>query len=253
MISKNLYSFIKKLARESGDIIRSYFRQGVEIELKKDHSPVTVADKRAEEHMRKLIMKIYPDHGILGEEFGWMNENAEFQWVLDPIDGTKSFICGVPLFGTLIALLRKGQPVLGALNLPILKELLIGDNNQTRLNGKPVVCRQRYTLEEAVLLTTDHTAFIKYENEKRFDDLVNEVGMYRTWGDCYGYYLLASGYADIMIDPIMYPWDILALIPIIRGAGGIITDHKGNDPVTGNSIIAASRTLHSTVVHYLNS
>jgi histidinol phosphatase-like enzyme (inositol monophosphatase family) len=253
MNSKNLYSFIRKLALESGKIIRSYFRQEMTVELKKDLSPVTVADKKAEERMREMITRTYPEHGILGEEMGSIRENAEYLWVLDPIDGTRTFISGVPLFGTLIALLRQGKPVLGALNLPVLNELLIGDNNQTRLNGKPVACRILHSIADALLLTTDPAAFHNSGKAERFGELVNEAGMYRTWGDCYGYYLVASGYADIMIDPVMAPWDIMALIPIIRGAGGIITDMEGKDPLKGESIVAGSRSLHATVIQYLNS
>ena len=202
--------------------------------------------------MRTSITKEFPDHGILGEEFGEINPEAEYKWVLDPIDGTKSFICGTPLFGTLISLLQSSNPVLGAINLPVLDELLIGDNRKTTLNDLPVHVRKCENISEAVLLTTDTKSIGKYFSQKRFDDLVSKIKMMRTWGDCYGYYLVATGYADIMIDPVMSDWDKMALIPVIKGAGGTITDYKGKDPVTGSGIAATSGSIHSEVMTLLN-
>ncbi|MBI5731012.1 MAG: histidinol-phosphatase, partial [Ignavibacteriales bacterium] len=219
---------------------------------KPDQSPVTIADKKAEEFMREAIMKKFPNHGILGEEFGEHNPNAGYKWVLDPIDGTKSFICGTVTFGTLIALTKNGKPILGVINQPILNEFLIGDNYKTELNGKRVNVRECNNLSDAVLLTTDQLNIEKYQNIKNFDNLVHKVKLYRQWGDCYGYYLVATGYADIMIDPIMNPWDLMALIPIIRGAGGTITDYYGNDPLNGNSIVATGGKIHDEVIELLN-
>lgn len=244
--------FIYYLANISANIIRPYFRTGMNIEHKEDKSPVTVADKNAEEAMRKVIIEEYPEHGIVGEEFGSYKENAEYKWVLDPIDGTKSFICGVLGFGTLIALLKNDEPILGAINQPILNEFLIGDNNTTFINNKPASVRNCNDISEAVLLTTDHINIEKYHNLEKFEKLIRKVRLYRSWGDCYGYYLLATGFADVMIDPIMSFWDTMALIPIIKGAGGIITDYKGDDPANGSSIIAASPGIHSQVLKWLN-
>ncbi len=244
--------FCQILAIESGRIIRSYFRSELSIETKADATPVTIADKKAEEKMREMIMKAYPGHGIIGEEFGDHNPDAEYQWVLDPIDGTKSFICGAVTFGTLIALMKKGEPLLGVFVQPVLNEFLIGDNEITLLNGQPVTVRPCNKLNDAVLLTTDHVNIAKYQNKDKFDKLIAQSKLYRNWGDCYGYYLLATGYADIMIDPIMSLWDLMALIPIIKGAGGVITDYHGNNPVHGNSIIAASAGIHNEVIKVLN-
>ena len=245
-------SFCRKLTKASAEIIRQYFRTNVTIESKDDNSPVTIADKKAEEVMRELILKHYPDHGIIGEEFGRSNEDAEYTWVLDPIDGTKSFICGAYSFGTLIALLKNGNPIIGVYNHPIFNDFLIGDNFETRINGEKTLVRNCNELSKAVLLTTDHLNVEKYQSAEKFNRLINKVKLYRNWGDCYGYYLLATGYADIMIDPVMSPWDSLPLIPIIKGAGGIITDYKGNNPVEGNSIIAASKGIHTEVISILN-
>ncbi len=244
--------FSKWLADESGKIIKHYWRTGINVENKPDQSPVTIADKKAEEVMREMIMKKFPNHGILGEEFGEHNPNAGYKWVLDPIDGTKSFICGTVTFGTLIALLKNGEPILGVINQPILNEFLIGDNHTAELNGKKVHVRECNNLSDAVLLTTDQLNIEKFRNIKNFDNLVHKVKLYRQWGDCYGYYLVATGYADIMIDPIMNVWDLMALIPIIRGAGGTITDYYGNDPLKGNSIVATGGKIHNEVIELLN-
>ena len=244
--------FIYYLANLSANIIKPYFRTEVSIEHKEDNSPVTVADKNAEEAMRRAITEEYPEHGIIGEEFGSYKEDAEYKWVLDPIDGTKSFICGTLSFGTLIALLKNDEPVLGVINQPILNEFLIGDNKTTLINNDPASVKNCNDISEAVLLTTDHINIGEYQDREKFERLIRKVRLYRSWGDCYGYYLLATGFADVMIDPIMSFWDTMALIPIIKGAGGIITDYKGDDPVNGNSIIAASPGVHSQVIKCLN-
>jgi histidinol phosphatase-like enzyme (inositol monophosphatase family) len=244
--------FSKVLAQASADVIKKYFRSGVSVESKADNSPVTIADKQAEEVMRELIMKEFPDDGIFGEEFGETNKDAEYTWILDPIDGTKSFICGAYSFGTLIGLLKNGEPILGVYNHPILNDYLIGDNHITELNGTITKIRECNNLSDAVLLTTDHLNIEKYQNIENFNILIKKVKLYRNWGDCYGYYLLSTGYADIIIDPIMSPWDLLPLIPIINGAGGIITDYHGNDPVKGKSAVASSKQIHSEIILILN-
>jgi histidinol phosphatase-like enzyme (inositol monophosphatase family) len=244
--------FCKILSEASADVIKEYFRTGVSVESKTDNSPVTIADKKAEEVMRELITKHFPEHGIVGEEFGETNRNSEYTWILDPIDGTKSFICGAYSFGTLIGLLKNGEPILGVYNHPILNDFLIGDNSLTEINGVKTMVRDCGDLSNAVLLTTDHLNIERFQDKDKFNHLLTKVKLYRNWGDCYGYYLLTTGYADIMIDPIMSSWDLLPLIPIIRGAGGIITDYQGNDPSKGKSAIAASPKIHSSVISTLN-
>lgn len=245
--------FARHLADISGKIIRGYFRQKLSVDSKADASPVTIADKKSEEAMRAEIMKHFPRHGIIGEEFGNHKENAEYKWILDPIDGTKSFICGTVTFGTLIALTKNDKPVLGVINQPVLNEFLIGDNKTSELNGEFVNVRECSNLSDAVLLTTDHLHVKEYRNIENFNNLTEHVKLYRNWGDCYGYYLIATGFADIMIDPIMNLWDLMALIPVIKGAGGIITDYYGGDPVKGNSIIASAPGIHNEVISVLNS
>lgn len=245
--------FTKHLAEVSGSVIASYFRSNIQIDSKSDNSPVTIADKSAEELMRNEIMTEFPDHGIIGEEFGTYNDSAEYKWILDPIDGTKSFICGAVTFGTLIALVKNDKPILGVINQPILNEFLIGDNLSSELNGQTAHVRNCVSLKEAVLLTTDHLHIKQYQNINKFDNLTGKVKLYRNWGDCYGYYLVATGFADIMIDPIMNLWDKMALIPIIKGAGGTISDYQGGNPLSGTSIIATGGSIHNEVVSILNS
>jgi len=248
---QDLTPFLRLLSNESANIIKRYFRTSVSVESKPDFSPVTIADKLAEEKMREIIAKEFPSHGIIGEEFGNNNPDAEYVWVLDPIDGTKSFISGALSFGTLIALLKNGKPIIGVINHPILGEFLTGDNTSTFLNGNKVQIRKCESISEATLLTTDHLNIHKYQNKNGFENIISKVKLYRNWGDCYGYYLLATGFADIMIDPIMSVWDSMAVIPIINGAGGMITDYEGNDPVIGNSIVASNKGIHSEVIKHL--
>lgn len=236
-------------------ILQYYGKAGrsKETQLKSDNTPVTLADRQAESLLRDELAKSFPDHGVIGEEFGETNGGADFRWVLDPIDGTKSFIAGAPLFGTLMALLHMEEPVLGAIFLPVTNELLIGDNRETRLNGAPVSMAQEIPLEEALVVTTDERDFEKYKPRGGYDRLVAKARLARTWGDCFGYYLVATGGAHVMIDPMMSIWDKAALAPVIRGAGGAISDFYGNDAMSGDSIVASVASLHPQVIELLNT
>jgi len=246
-------AFLLELAAQSGDFLRPWFgRPDLAVEVKADQSPVTAADRGAEQLLRGLIGRKFPGHGIIGEELGSENPGAEFVWVLDPIDGTKSFIGGVPLWGTLIALVHQGVPVLGCIHQPILHQLMVGDAATTTLNGRAVRMRPMARLADATLLTSDLCNLAKFQDGPASDRLIAQAKLFRTWGDCYGYLLLAGGWADVMLDPIMNPWDIQALVPIIRGAGGVISDWRGGDPVHANSIVAAAPALHAQVLAALN-
>lgn len=242
--------FTVELARASGDFLRPLFgRRDLAVEAKADLSPVTAADRGAEELLRRLIQARFPEHGILGEEFGPERTDAEFVWVLDPVDGTKSFITGVPLWGTLIALLHHGQPVLGCIHQPTLNQLVIGDGRTTTLNGVPVRCRPTRELGEATLLTCDWLTPAQYQDATAFERLCKSVRLCRTWGDAYGYLLLATGWADVVVDPVMNPWDIAALVPVIRGAGGTISDWSGGAPYpAGATVAAATPELHAATL-----
>lgn len=245
--------FARRLADLSAEVIRPYFRSDFRVDLKADLSPVTIADMKAEETMRAAIMAAYPDHGILGEEFGHHRPEATYQWVLDPIDGTKSFISGSYLFGTLIALTKHGRPLLGVINHPIFGDYLIGDGQGAWLNGRPVRVRSCPRVEDAVMLNTSHWNVENYHDGAAFERLTRRVNRYQNWGDCHGYYLVATGGADIMTDPIMNPWDLMALIPIVEGAGGRITDWQGRDPISGRGAVATGGGIHDEVIRLLNS
>jgi histidinol phosphatase-like enzyme (inositol monophosphatase family) len=247
-------TFLTELAQASGEFIRPYFgNPALAVETKSDATPVTVADRGAEELLRRLIGKKFPAHGIIGEELGSERADAEFVWVLDPIDGTKSFITGVPLWGTLIALLHQGQPVLGCIHQPILGQLMLGDGTTNTLNGRTVRTRATIRIEEATLLTSDPLN-LRMRMGKDTNTFISGAKLVRTWGDCYGYLLVAAGLADVMIDPIMNPWDIAALVPVIRGAGGVITDWKGGAAYPADSTVAAATPeLHAAVLAGLNT
>lgn len=254
MISETLLPFVQTLADKSAAIITPYFANNhLEVEMKADDTPVTHADRNAETVMRELIHKAYPTHGIIGEEYGEENPGAEFVWVIDPIDGTKSFASGCPLFGTLIGLLHEGRPIIGAINQPILKQFCYGDGSTTTCNGKKVNFRSTSHLADVTLLTTDVKNIFLHQSGPNFDKLAERVKLFRTWGDCYGYLLLATGWADVMIDPIMNPWDFLPIIPIITGANGAISAWDGTDALQGNSIVAANKLIHSRVIEILNA
>ncbi len=252
---EELKAFTKELAQASGELIMRYWNaDSYEIERKADTTPVTEADHEAERLMRAMIKERYPEHGIIAEEFGNENEDADFVWVLDPIDGTKSFVGHVPLFGTLIGMLYKNEPAIGCIHQPVLGELVIGDNKTTTLNDKPVKIRPCDELKEALLLTTDPIYFTPERELHGLAALSQKVYLNRAWGDCYGYLLVASGKADLMLDPEMAPWDILPVIPVIRGAGGIITDWQGNPATVGTtSALAAPAEIHAAALEILKS
>ena len=247
-----LLAFTRLLANASAGVIRTYYRTPFHVDLKTDESPVTIADRQAEEVMRDLIMRRYPDHGILGEEHGAYQPDAPYQWVLDPIDGTKAFVSGTYLFGTLIALLKGGRPAIGCINQPIMGDFLAGTGEATWLNDRPVQVAPVTQITEAIMLTTDHWQVFQRQNGPAFEALTRRAKRYNNWGDCHGYYLVATGGAHIMGDPIMNPWDLMALIPIIEGAGGVITDWQGNDPVTSDSAVATCGPIHGAVIQALN-
>ncbi|KAL6517326.1 Bifunctional phosphatase IMPL2, chloroplastic [Orobanche minor] len=240
-----------KLADAAGDVIRQYFRKSFDILDKEDSSPVTIADRVAEESMVKIIQEHFPSHAIVnmiegtwrvydlyaclyknvyGEENGWMckEDFADFVWVLDPIDGTKSFITGKPLFGTLIALLHKGKPILGIIDQPILRERWIGIiGRRTALNGQEIAVRSCSQISKAYLYTTSPHLF-SGGAKVAFARVRSKVKVPLYGCDCYAYALLASGYVDLVIESGLKPYDFLSLIPVIEGAGGVITDWKGH-------------------------
>ena len=215
------------LADAAGAVIRPYFRQPLVVDDKPDLSPVTIADRAAEAAMRHLIAERFPAHGIIGEEFGREREEAEFTWVLDPIDGTKSFISGVPLFGTLIALAHRGRPILGIIDQPISRERWIGaSGHPTTLNGAPIRCRPCPSLAAATIFATSPDMF-KGEDGAAFARLGTAAKLVRYGADCYAYGLVALGSIDLVVEASLKPYDFSAMAPIVEGAGGIATDWRG--------------------------
>lgn len=224
-----------RLADRAGEIQRRYFRTPVSVETKPDASPVTIADREAEAAMRELIASAFPGHGILGEEHGTERVDAEFVWVLDPIDGTKSFITGRPLFGTLIALAHAGRPVLGVIDQAILRERWVGMAGEGSFhNGRPIGVRPCPRLEDAVLLTTSPDLF---EGPERlgFARLHERVRLTLYGGDCYAYGQLAMGLVDLVVETGLAAYDFMALAPVIEGAGGRLTDWRGGSLTLGSA------------------
>lgn len=219
--------FVQTLADLSGQIIRAHFRTPLTIEAKPDTSPVTLADRAVEQAIRKQITMTYPQHGIYGEEMGTLNTQAEYVWVIDPIDGTKAFMTGKPLFGTLIALLYQGKPILGVLDNPILRERWIGGYHvPTTLNGQAVQVRSCPTIEQSTLYATTPDMF-KGQTKDLFAAIHDKVRYPLFGGDCYAYGLLACGFVDLVVEASLSPYDYCALVPIIENAGGIMTDWTG--------------------------
>lgn len=247
----------ERLADSASDVLLRYFRQPIGIDYKPDESPVTQADREAETRMREMIAEACPGHGVVGEEFGSDREDAEYVWVLDPVDGTKAFISGVPVFGTLIALLRAGRPVLGIIDQPVLRERWVGAAGQgTLLNGEAVRVAPRGGLGDAVLWSTSPHMFDNNPAEQAaYARLRESVRFVHYGGECYQYAMLASGHVDIVVEDGMGVYDYCALVPVIEGAGGVITDWQGAAlglDSGGQVVAAASGELHSAVRRILD-
>ena len=221
-----LQRFANQLADAARPIAREYFRQPMAVESKADLSPVTIADRAIETALRQLIESRYPAHGILGEEFA-ARDGDRYTWVLDPIDGTRSFITGMPLFGTLIALLHDTRPILGVIDFPALSERWTGVTGEaTRHLGNVVRTSAVELLADASCYSTSPDMF-QGEDLRKFAQLSAQVGMRRFGGDCYAYALLASGHCDLVVEAGLQPYDFLSLVPVIEGAGGRISDWQG--------------------------
>lgn len=220
-----LAGFAEELARESGERILELRRRGVQVSRKADSSPVTEADREAEALMRTRIQERFPADQVLGEEGGLSGPaEAVWRWVLDPIDGTRAFVAGLPLYGTLVALLENGQPRLGIIHLPAMGELMLGVHGaETRVNGQIVQVRESSALEQATLLFTDLGLLVRCGLGDALCRLASQAEQTRGWGDCCGHFLVAAGRADAMLDVQLHPWDVAALIPCVEGAGGRVS------------------------------
>lgn len=238
-------AFIDRLATASSETILPFFRTSLGIEDKKSKQgfdPVTEADRGAEAVMRRMIKASFPQHGIVGEEFGNEREDADYVWVLDPIDGTKSFISGFPIWGTLIALMHRGLPVYGMMHQPYIGERFTGDNRSATYRGsggqRALSVRRCESLGDATLFTTS-PLLMNEPDRAAFTRVQDEARLARFGGDCYSYCMLAAGHVDLVIETELKPYDIAALIPIITGAGGVITTWEGKPAQQGGRIVAA--------------
>jgi myo-inositol-1(or 4)-monophosphatase len=251
--------FVDELAAVSGETIRPFFRSALGVENKSrsgGFDPVTAADRAAEAAMRALINRTFPEHGVVGEELGADRPGAEYVWVLDPIDGTKSFICGLPAWGTLIALTRRGEPIYGMMHQPFTREHFSGDGHGARYRGpagdRALQVRPCAELSDAIMLTTS-PLLMNEADRQAFRRVEEAVRLSRYGGDCYAYCVLAAGHVDLLIETELKPHDVLALIPIIEGAGGIMTTWDDGRPHNGGRIIAAGdRRVHAQAMALLN-
>jgi histidinol phosphatase-like enzyme (inositol monophosphatase family) len=252
-LAGDLRPFLRHLTGLTGPLALEWFnRPDLVVERKADRSVVTEVDRRIEEVLRREIGREFPAHGILGEEHADTGVDAEYTWVVDPIDGTQSYVSACPLFGTLIALRRGTEALWGAIHLPALGLLYLGDNVHAWCGERPLRVRETPLLEDCLLLTTEFTSPAKHQSGAGWEALVSAVGLTRGWGDCYGYTLVANGTADIMGDPIMNLWDIAALLPVLRGAGAAVSDWRGGAPETATSLLAAHPRHHARLVALLN-
>jgi len=253
-------AFVDELASVAGEAVRPFFRTMLGVE-NKAHSgpfdPVTAADRAAEQAMRALIKKNFPEHGIIGEEFSADRPNASYVWVLDPIDGTKSFISGMPVWGTLIGLLKDGMPVYGMMHQPFIGESFTGDGENARYRGpageRKLLTRPCAQLKEATVFTTSPGLMTKPERAL-FEKVEAKTRLSRYGGDCYAYCMVAGGFIDLVIETGLKPHDIVALVPIIEGAGGIVTDWTGGPAAKGGRIVAAGdKRVHAETLALLQS
>ncbi|MEA1830559.1 histidinol-phosphatase [Methylobacterium durans] len=257
----DLARFMDDLATQSGQAILPFFRAHFGLDDKARggaaFDPVTEADRAAEVVLRNMIRQTFPTHGILGEEFGAERLDAECVWVLDPIDGTRAFIAGLPTWGTLIGLTRGGTAVRGLMHQPFLNERFFGDGASAKLRHargeRTLRTRRCESLSEAILATTDPRLFAEGEEAERYRAIEGSVRMARYGADCYAYCMLAAGQIDLVVEAGLKPYDIVALIPIVEGAGGIVTAWDGGPATQGGRVVAAGdRRLHAAALAALN-
>lgn len=241
-----------QLAQEAGALTLRHFGTVLTADTKGDGTPVTVADRAVESLLRERIGEAFPDHGILGEEFGQSRPEASIRWILDPIDGTKAFMRGIPLYGVLIGIESEGAPVVGVAHFPALGETVgAALGHGCSWNGRPARVSRVNRLSAAAALTTDPAVILDDPAAAGWNRLIQEVSLARTWGDCYGHILVATGRADIMVDPILSPWDAAPFIPILTEAGGRFTDREGRPRLDGGSGISTNGLLHDEVLHLI--
>jgi histidinol phosphatase-like enzyme (inositol monophosphatase family) len=241
---RNLLEFAIEVAWRAGKATLAHYQTGIAAEAKPDSSPVTLADRASEQLMRSLIETRFPSDGIVGEEFGEARPGASRRWILDPIDGTRSFVRGVPFYGVLLAVEDDGDAVLGVMHFPALDETVyaaVGEG--CWWNGRRALVSDTTSLDDALICATSHEGIEKRGYTGAWNRLRGRAGLTRTWGDCYGHALVATGRAEAMFDPSMALWDSAPLKPIIEEAGGVFTDWEGNATHAGGSAVSTNTAL----------
>jgi histidinol-phosphatase len=247
-----LTDFAAELAWTGGRRTLAWFNTRLPVEIKGDGSPVTAADREAEKVMRAMLKARFPDHGIVGEEQGEEAGTAPVRWIIDPIDGTRTFIRGVPFYGTLVGVEVNGEAVVGAIAIPALDELVVaGRGLGCTWNGRRCAVSQVASMADALVVSTDERAVRRRLGTERADALQDATALGRTWADCYGYVLVATGRAEIAMDAVMALWDNAALLPIIEEAGGRFSDWRGARRIDGGDAFATNGLLHEAVLAHL--
>ena len=249
---RTYFSTLGDLSRQAGEIIFRHYRTQLEVEHKADDSPVTLADREVEIFLRESLERKFPDHSILGEEFGETRKSGAHRWIIDPIDGTKSFVMQTPLFGTMIALERDGAPVLGSIYFPVQDQWLIGSaETGTYLNEVPCSVSQTTDLSRATMIVTDPRTLLE---SPQIAEVSRRVRLVRGFGDCYGYFLVACGLADIMIEPgALKYYDVAPMPPILEGSGGIFSTLKGDLDFSTGQGLATNLSLQKQVLDIVRS
>jgi histidinol phosphatase-like enzyme (inositol monophosphatase family) len=245
-MAEDFLPILEKLARDAGAITLKYFqREDLSVESKQDDSPVTIADSETEQFVRSEVARLFPGDIVIGEEFGEGPGNAGARrWIVDPIDGTKSFIHGVPLYGVMIGVEEAGQMTAGAVFIPPLNDMVVAVRGQgCWWNGKRASVSKTASLSQALILTTDVANHYKQGKGSSWENICKGARLVRTWGDCYGHLLVATGRADAMLDPQMNPWDCAALLTILEEAGGTFTDYQGTATVYGADAFSTNKVL----------
>lgn len=236
-----ILSFAVDIAREAGEITLKHFRNLNHVDRKADGSVVTIADREAEKFLRDSIESKFPDDAILGEEYGEKDGTSGRRWVLDPIDGTYSFVHGVPFYGVLIGVEEENEPCVGVINIPASNEIVYAAKGLgCCFNDQPTKVSNVDSIDDVLLLTTDFDLCEQFGFGNVVNELRKRVDKSRTWGDCYGHVLVATGRAEIMLDPVMNIWDCAALLPIVEEAGGTFTDWKGERTINGGNAISTN-------------
>jgi histidinol phosphatase-like enzyme (inositol monophosphatase family) len=246
--------FAVELSREAGKITLKYFQQSLQPDVKADGSFVTAADREAENYLRGAILQAFPYDCVLGEEDGESQGKSGRRWIVDPIDGTFSFVHGVPFYGVLIGLEIDNEPSVGVVNMPALGEMVYAARGLGCFwNGERVGVSATDKLQDALLLATDFGICEQYGFGAAAETLQERVRARRTWGDCYGHLLVATGRAEVMLDPIMNIWDCAALLPIVTEAGGTFTDWSGKPTISGGNAISTNGVLLKQVMKIIES